>query len=45
MKDTGEILDKLRSASYISKIDLSLAFHQIPLEDKGNNTLRFPSLA
>ena len=30
----AKILDALRSAKYISKIDLRFAYHQIPLEEK-----------
>ena len=33
MRNMNDILDKLRSARYISKIYLSQAFHQIPLSE------------
>lgn len=42
MKDVVEILYKLRSARYISKIDLSLPFHQIPLGEQSKQYAAFP---
>ena len=37
----GSILDKLRSAKYISKIDLKQAYHQIPLEESSKQYTAF----
>ena len=42
MKNISEILDKLSSAKYISKIDLSQAFHQIPLAEESKELTAFP---
>ena len=42
MKNISEILDKLSSAKYISKIDLSEAFHQIPLAEESKELTAFP---
>ena len=36
-----EILDALRSAKYISKIDLRSAYHQIPLEEQSKKITAF----
>ena len=36
-----EILDALRSAKYISKIDLRSAYHQIPLEKESKKIIAF----
>ena len=32
LRNMDDILDKLRTARYISKLDLNQAYHQIPLE-------------
>ena len=37
----AEILDALRSARYISKIDLRSAYHQIPLEEESSKITAF----
>ena len=42
MKNISEILDKLSSAKYISKIDLSQTFHQIPLAEESKELTAFP---
>ena len=41
MRNMSDILDKLRSARYISKIDLSQAFHQIPLSEDSKQYTAF----
>lgn len=45
MKNMGDILDKVHSAQYISKIDLSEAFYSIPMsrerEQRNAPLLRF----
>ena len=41
MRNMSDILDKLRSARYISKIDLSQAFHQIPLSEDSKQYIAF----
>ena len=34
LRNMDDILDKLRTAKYITKLDLSQAYHQIPLDPK-----------
>ncbi|XP_033227080.1 uncharacterized protein LOC117179418 [Belonocnema kinseyi] len=42
MRNINTILDKLSSARYISEIDLSQAFHQIPLSNECKEFTAFP---
>ena len=41
MRNMSDILDRLRSVRYISKIDLSQAFHQIPLSEDSKQYTAF----
>ena len=41
LRNMDEILDKLSSAKYISKLDLSQAYHQIPLDPKSREVTTF----
>ena len=41
LRNMDDILDKLSSAKYISKLDLSQAYHQIPLDPKCREVTAF----
>ena len=41
LRNMDDILDKLRSAKYISKLDLSQAYHQIPLDPRCREATAF----
>ena len=40
----AELFDELKSAKYISKIDLRSAYHQIPLEEESRQITAFTVL-
>ena len=41
LRNMDDILDKLRTAKYITKLDLSQSYHQIPLDPKCREATAF----